>query len=118
MAESVTERCRFCGELETFFKEDYERYGRTCPRCLKEIILWKTEQEEIRIQEALRPKQYRIIRNAARCKKCNDVIESKHRHDWVSCKCGAIFVDGGHDYFRAGGDDKHFDPMYQSEEIA
>ena len=42
----------------------------------------------------------RIIRNAARCKKCGDVIESKHRHDFVSCKCGAIAVDGGTDYIR------------------
>jgi hypothetical protein len=46
-----------------------------------------------------------IIRNAAQCAKCEDVIESKHRHDFVSCKCGAIFVDGGKDYFRAGADD-------------
>jgi ribosomal protein S27AE len=42
----------------------------------------------------------KIIRNAARCKKCGDVIESKHRHDFVSCKCGAIAVDGGTDYIR------------------
>ena len=46
----------------------------------------------------------RITRNAARCKKCGTVIESKHRHDFVSCACGAIFVDGGHDYIRRGGD--------------
>jgi len=42
------------------------------------------------------------IRNRARCKKCGDVIESKYRHDFVSCKCGAIFVDGGNAYFRGG----------------
>lgn len=46
----------------------------------------------------------RIIRNAAQCRKCKDVIESVHRHDFVSCKCGAIFIDGGREYFRAGGD--------------
>lgn len=43
-----------------------------------------------------------ILRNAARCKKCGDEIESKHRHDFVSCGCGAIFVDGGHAYLRRG----------------
>lgn len=43
-----------------------------------------------------------IISNKARCKKCNTVIESKHRHDFVSCKCKAIFVDGGKDYLRRG----------------
>lgn len=38
-----------------------------------------------------------------RCKKCKSVIQSKHRHDLVSCKCGAIFIDGGNDYTRIGG---------------
>ena len=38
-----------------------------------------------------------------RCLKCLDVIESKHRHDFVRCKCGAVFVDGGNDYLRMGG---------------
>jgi len=45
-----------------------------------------------------------ITRNAARCKKCGDTIESKSVHDWVSCKCKAIFVDGGKEYLRSGGD--------------
>jgi hypothetical protein len=26
-----------------------------------------------------------------------------HRHDFVRCECGKSFVDGGEDYFRAGG---------------
>lgn len=41
-----------------------------------------------------------IIRNAIRCNICGDEIESKHRHDYVECKCGACAVDGGHDYLR------------------
>lgn len=44
-----------------------------------------------------------ILRNAVECKKCGDLIESKHRHDWVQCKCGAIFTDGGTSYIRRGG---------------
>lgn len=44
----------------------------------------------------------KIIRNKARCRQCSDVIESKHVHDFVHCKCGAIFVDGGKDYLRRG----------------
>ena len=44
----------------------------------------------------------KIIRNMARCKKCGEVIESKHRHDFVWCKCGTIAVDGGLDYIRRG----------------
>ena len=32
------------------------------------------------------------------------VIESKFRHDFVWCKCKAIFVDGGTAYLRRGGE--------------
>ena len=42
----------------------------------------------------------KIITNKAQCKLCKDIIESKHRHDYVSCKCGEIAVDGGKDYLR------------------
>lgn len=45
------------------------------------------------------------IKNKAMCLKCNDVIESTHRHGLVSCKCGEIFVDGGNDYWRCGAKD-------------
>jgi hypothetical protein len=48
--------------------------------------------------------KYKIIKNKAQCKKCGDIIESKYRHDFVSCKCGSIFVDGGLDYCRSGAD--------------
>ena len=51
---------------------------------------------------------YHIIRNSAKCVKCGDEIESKHRHDWVRCKCGAIFTDGGKDYFHRGGNPEDF----------
>lgn len=44
-------------------------------------------------------------KNMAKCALCNDKIVSKHRHDWVSCKCGEIFIDGGNDYWRAGAKD-------------
>jgi len=43
-------------------------------------------------------------KNKAQCKLCKDIIESKYTHDFVRCKCGAIFVDGGHDYWRRGGE--------------
>ncbi|WP_213086684.1 DUF7695 domain-containing protein [Savagea serpentis] len=44
----------------------------------------------------------KIILNQVRCRKCNNVIVSKHRHDNRSCKCNAIFIDGGTDYQRMG----------------
>ncbi|MBQ7761631.1 MAG: hypothetical protein IJ400_06210 [Clostridia bacterium] len=42
----------------------------------------------------------KIIKNAIQCKLCGEVIESKHVHDFVQCKCGACAVDGGHEYLR------------------
>lgn len=47
-----------------------------------------------------REEQKLLVRNAIRCNICGDEIESKHRHDFVTCKCGACSVDGGHDYLR------------------
>ena len=55
-----------------------------------------------------------ILTNKARCKKCGDTIESKHRHERVSCSCGAIFVDGGHVYIRRGGEPKNIEELSTS----
>jgi hypothetical protein len=44
-----------------------------------------------------------IVQNAVICSKCDDFIVSKHRHDFVTCKCGAISVDGGQAYLRRVG---------------
>lgn len=52
-----------------------------------------------------------IKRNRARCRKCKDVIESLHRHHFVICKCGEIFVDGGKEYLRRGGDFRYLQEM-------
>lgn len=46
-----------------------------------------------------------VLRNQCQCRKCNDVIESTHRHDFVRCRCGAIFTDGGKSYIRRGAND-------------
>ena len=44
------------------------------------------------------------IQNEAQCAKCGQIIFSRHRHDFVSCKCRAISVDGGLEYRRYVGD--------------
>lgn len=44
----------------------------------------------------------RIIKNMIRCNTCGDTIESTSRHEFKYCKCGRVFVDGGHDYLRRG----------------
>lgn len=42
-----------------------------------------------------------------KCNLCGDIIESKHRHDMVWCKCGACAIDGGNDYHKITGDIKN-----------
>lgn len=46
----------------------------------------------------------RIVRNSARCLKCGEEVESKHRHDFRRCKCRALAVDGGTDYLKRVGE--------------
>ena len=44
-----------------------------------------------------------IVQNTVTCIVCLDHIVSKHRHDFVTCTCGAISVDGGQEYLRRVG---------------
>lgn len=41
-----------------------------------------------------------MIKNAIKCKKSGEVIESVSLHDFKICLCGACAVDGGHEYLR------------------
>lgn len=47
----------------------------------------------------------KVLRNRAKCKKCQSIIESFHRHDYITCKCGEISVDGGNDYHKCSARD-------------
>ena len=44
----------------------------------------------------------KIVRNAGKCNRCGDVIESLHRHDLKACCCGRVWIDGGRDHLRRG----------------
>ena len=46
----------------------------------------------------------KLIKNAFKCLYCNDIIESKHQHHFVTCKCGKLSCDGGTSYVRLIGD--------------
>ena len=48
----------------------------------------------------IRMKLVIIWENKAQCTLCGDIIESKYRHDWVTCKCGKLSIDGGYDYVK------------------
>ena len=45
-------------------------------------------------------KSAQTIKNIAKCLLCGDIIESKYTHDFVTCKCGNLSVDGGQDYWK------------------
>ena len=45
----------------------------------------------------------KILVNKIQCKKCNDIIESKHVHDFKWCSCKSIALDGGLEYLRRLG---------------
>ena len=57
----------------------------------------------------------KLIKNKWKCLKCNDIVESKHRHDYVTCKCGEMSIDGGTSYIRLIGD---LDMMQDMSEYA
>ena len=48
-----------------------------------------------------------IYSNQAKCLSCNEVIRSKNRHDYVTCSCGKLSVDGGSWYLKRSGDFKN-----------
>lgn len=53
----------------------------------------------------------KIVRNVIKCKLCGDIIESKSVHDFVTCSCGAVSVDGGHDYLRRCGNRDDYEDL-------
>lgn len=66
----------------------------------------------------------RIISNKAQCLRCGDIIESKHRHDFVWCSCrdengepNGIAVDGGRDYLKRMVMDKALLKDLSEEEV-
>lgn len=56
-----------------------------------------------------------VVVNKCQCAKCLDIIESRHRHAFVQCGCGAIFTDGGTEYIRRGAKDLVNDIIDMSE---
>lgn len=57
-----------------------------------------------------------ILLNQIKCKLCNDIIESISIRDFKFCKCGAVEVDGGHDYLRRCGSREDWEELSVIEE--
>lgn len=56
-----------------------------------------------------------IKRNAIRCRKCGDIIESESIHDFKFCACGACAVDGGRAYLRRLGYREDWEELSETE---
>lgn len=49
------------------------------------------------------------MRNRAKCRKCNCIIESINPHDWIYCSCSEIGLSGGKDSYKCyAGDFSNF----------
>lgn len=49
------------------------------------------------------------MKNRAKCKVCNSIIESFHKEDYVECSCGGIAIWGGPDNYNVSyGDINNF----------
>jgi hypothetical protein len=57
-----------------------------------------------------------VVVNKCQCARCLDIIESRHRHDFVQCSCGAIWTDGGTEYIRRGGEIENIIDMSETYE--
>jgi hypothetical protein len=51
--------------------------------------------------------------NRAKCLLCQDIIVSRNRHDFTTCKCGNLSVDGGSWYLK-----RCFKEIGQYEELS
>ena len=58
-----------------------------------------------------------IIRNAIKCRKCGEVIESVSPHDFKTCSCGTCAVDGGPDYLRRCGNLEDWEELSEAEKV-
>lgn len=62
----------------------------------------------------------KIISNKIQCKHCGEIIESKHVHDLVKCKCEICSIDGGQDYLKRSyknSPEEDFIELSEKEEI-
>jgi len=60
----------------------------------------------------------RIKRNVAKCLLCGDVMESVSTHDFRTCSCGSLSVDGGKEYIRRNfKEESCFEELTEMEDI-
>ena len=103
----------------TLLREHYRCHPKIINFCNQkfyhgQLIVMTKDHQKCTKGRMIMPK---IIRNAIRCKKCGDVIESKTVHDFKFCSCGSCAVDGGHDYLRRCGKREDWEELSEVEKV-
>jgi len=83
----------------------------------KENIINKKEKDSNKYYQCIIDWSKIKTNKILRCKKCKILIQSHYRHDFVFCKCGSIFVDGGSDYVRYGGKEEDIEFINSKENL-
>lgn len=42
----------------------------------------------------------KIFENKIKCNHCGDILISEHVHDFKTCSCGTVSIDGGKEYLK------------------
>ncbi len=95
-------------------------------RCAKLLVkrytgkeIWSSTLAELKVDPIARARKLQkelncgdIMHNSVRCLACNTTIQSMTVHDFVSCSCGDVSVDGGSWYCkRLYEDGAEFEPL-------
>lgn len=83
---------------------DQDKVDQCIEGYMKDRLKWLEDGDTSlkRIREAFGIGDKNIKENKIMCNICKDVIVSEYRHDYKSCKCGTVSVDGGNAYLRRG----------------
>jgi|WetSurSiteA1Bulk_404760.scaffolds.fasta_scaffold12997_2 hypothetical protein len=89
----VSRKCPKCKMVWYSSDAEHEWY---CSECGETIPVSTTKWRDP--LKNVRPNK--ILRNIVKCLKCGDIIESTYRHDFQTCSCDNVSVDGGTDYLK------------------
>ena len=89
---------------------DHEKVDKCVEEYLQGRLKWLEDGDGTlqRIRQAFGFGDRNIKENKIRCKTCGDIITSDYRHDFKTCKCGLVSVDGGTSYLRRSFQNKDY----------
>ena len=99
MSKRTTDETITICASDVSFIENYKNYkylatdqDKLLKSCVRHLLVERFGYERVIIE--------RVKPNRAQCLTCDSIIQSTYRHDFVSCTCGGLSLDGGMDYIR------------------